>query len=50
MYKSRSSFLGLPLISALKVAEGRRLPSFFKKADGSCLAFFGVANRSFAFK
>ncbi len=43
-------FLGLPLISAFKVAEGRGLHSFFKMADGSCLAFFEVPGRPFEFK
>ena len=43
-------FLGLPLISAFKVAEGRGLHSFFKMEDGSCLAFFEVPGRPFEFK
>jgi catechol 2,3-dioxygenase-like lactoylglutathione lyase family enzyme len=43
-------FLGVPLISAFTVAEGRGLHSFFKMADGSCLAFFEVPGRPFEFK
>jgi catechol 2,3-dioxygenase-like lactoylglutathione lyase family enzyme len=43
-------FLGLPLISAFKVAEGRGLHSFFKMEDGACLAFFEVPGRPFEFK
>jgi catechol 2,3-dioxygenase-like lactoylglutathione lyase family enzyme len=43
-------FLGLPLVSAFKVADGRGLHSFFKMEDGSCLAFFEVPSRPFEFK
>ena len=32
-------FLGLPLVSAFEIDEGRALHTFFQMADGSCLAF-----------
>jgi catechol 2,3-dioxygenase-like lactoylglutathione lyase family enzyme len=38
-------FLGLPLVSAFEIDEGRALHTFFQMADGSCLAFFEVPAR-----
>lgn len=43
-------FLGLPLVSAFEIAEGRALHTFFQMADGSCLAFFEVPGKPFEFK
>ena len=49
-------FLGLPLVSAFEIGEtktGRRthaLHSFYRMADGSCLAFFEVPDMPFEFK
>ena len=49
-------FLGLPLVSAFEIGEtktGRRthaLHSFYRMADGSCLAFFEVPDMPFDFK
>jgi catechol 2,3-dioxygenase-like lactoylglutathione lyase family enzyme len=49
-------FLGLPLVGALRIHEsmtGRRtdvLHTFFRMADGSCLAFFEAPDRPFEFK
>jgi catechol 2,3-dioxygenase-like lactoylglutathione lyase family enzyme len=49
-------FLGLPLVGALRIGEsmtGRRtdvLHTFFRMADGSCLAFFEAPDRPFEFK
>ncbi|HTV88891.1 MAG TPA: VOC family protein [Stellaceae bacterium] len=43
-------FLGLPLVSAFEIDEGRALHSFFQMADGSCLAFFEAPGRPFDFK
>jgi catechol 2,3-dioxygenase-like lactoylglutathione lyase family enzyme len=49
-------FLGLPLVGALHIREsmtGRRtdvLHTFFRMADGSCLAFFEAPDRPFEFK
>ena len=48
-------FLGLPLVGALHIREsmtGRRtdvLHTFFRMADGSCLAFFEAPDRPFVF-
>ena len=43
-------FLGLPLVSAFEIDEGRALHTFFQMADGSCLAFFEAPDRPFEFK
>jgi catechol 2,3-dioxygenase-like lactoylglutathione lyase family enzyme len=49
-------FLGLPLVGALRIKEsmtGRHtdvLHTFFRMADGSCLAFFEAPDRPFEFK
>jgi catechol 2,3-dioxygenase-like lactoylglutathione lyase family enzyme len=43
-------FLGLPLVSAFEIDEGRALHTFFKMDDGSCLAFFEVPGSPFEFK
>lgn len=49
-------FLGLPLVEAFEIGTsrtGRRarvLHSFFRMADGSCLAFFEAPEESFEFK
>jgi catechol 2,3-dioxygenase-like lactoylglutathione lyase family enzyme len=49
-------FLGLPLVGALHIRESmtrRRtdvLHTFFRMADGSCLAFFEAPDRPFEFK
>jgi catechol 2,3-dioxygenase-like lactoylglutathione lyase family enzyme len=49
-------FLGLPLVSAFEIGEtktGRRthaLHSFYRMADGSCMAFFEVPDMPFEFK
>lgn len=43
-------FLGLPLVSAFEINEGRALHTFFAMDDGSCLAFFEVPGAPFAFK
>jgi catechol 2,3-dioxygenase-like lactoylglutathione lyase family enzyme len=43
-------FLGLKLVSAFPIDEGRALHTFFQMDDGSCLAFFEVPGRSFDFK
>ena len=43
-------FLGLPLVSAFEIDEGRALHTFFQMADGSCLAFFEVPGTPFEFK
>ena len=43
-------FLGLPLVSAFEIDEGRALHTFFQMADGSCLAFFEVPGRPFEFR
>jgi catechol 2,3-dioxygenase-like lactoylglutathione lyase family enzyme len=43
-------FLGLPLVSAFEIDEGRALHTFFQMADGSCLAFFEVPGKPFEFK
>ena len=43
-------FLGLRLVSAFEIDEGRGLHSFFEMDDGSCLAFFEVPGKPFDFK
>jgi catechol 2,3-dioxygenase-like lactoylglutathione lyase family enzyme len=43
-------FLGLPLVSAFEIGEGKALHTFFQMNDGSCLAFFEVPGSPFEFK
>jgi catechol 2,3-dioxygenase-like lactoylglutathione lyase family enzyme len=43
-------FLGLRLVSAFEIDEGRGLHTFFEMDDGSCLAFFEVPDLPFEFK
>ena len=43
-------FLGLRLVSAFEINEGRALHTFFEMDDGSCLAFFEVPDTPFEFK
>lgn len=43
-------FLGLPLVSAFEINEGKALHTFFQMDDGSCLAFFEVPGSPFEFK
>jgi catechol 2,3-dioxygenase-like lactoylglutathione lyase family enzyme len=43
-------FLGLRLVSAFEIDEGRGLHTFFEMDDGSCLAFFEVPGMPFDFK
>jgi catechol 2,3-dioxygenase-like lactoylglutathione lyase family enzyme len=43
-------FLGLRLVSAFEINEGRALHTFFEMDDGSCLAFFEVPGTPFDFK
>ena len=43
-------FLGLKLVSAFEIGEGRGLHTFFQMDDGSCLAFFEVPEKPFDFK
>jgi len=43
-------FLGLRLVSAFEIDEGRGLHTFFKMDYGSCLAFFEVPGMVFDFK
>jgi catechol 2,3-dioxygenase-like lactoylglutathione lyase family enzyme len=43
-------FLGLPLVSAFEIDEGRALHTFFQMDDDSCLAFFEAPGRPFDFK
>jgi catechol 2,3-dioxygenase-like lactoylglutathione lyase family enzyme len=43
-------FLGLRLVSAFEIDEGRGLHTFFEMDDGSCLAFFEVPGTPFDFK
>lgn len=43
-------FLGLRLVSAFEINQGRALHSFFEMDDGSCLAFFEVPGSPFEFK
>src|SRR6516165_670898 len=40
-------FLGLRLVSAFEIDEGRGLHTFFEMDDGSCLAFFEVPGMPF---
>jgi catechol 2,3-dioxygenase-like lactoylglutathione lyase family enzyme len=43
-------FLGLELVSAFPIEDGRALHTFFQMDDGSCLAFFEVPGKPFDFK
>ena len=43
-------FLGLKLVSAFPIDEGRALHTFFQMDDGSCLAFFEAPGKPFDFK
>ncbi|HVB17964.1 MAG TPA: VOC family protein [Stellaceae bacterium] len=43
-------FLGLPLVSAFEIRDGKALHTFFQMKDGSCLAFFEAPDRPFDFK
>ena len=43
-------FLGLRLVSAFEIDQGRGLHIFFEMDDGSCLAFFEVPGSPFDFK
>ena len=43
-------FLGLRMVSAFEINEGRALHTFFEMDDGSCLAFFEVPDSPFDFK
>ena len=43
-------FLGLRMVSAFEISEGRALHTFFEMDDGSCLAFFEAPDRPFEFK
>jgi catechol 2,3-dioxygenase-like lactoylglutathione lyase family enzyme len=43
-------FLGLRMVSAFEINEGRALHTFFEMDDGSCLAFFEVPGSLFDFK
>src|SRR5215472_17011824 len=43
-------FLGLKLVSAFPIDDGRALHTFFQMDDGSCLAFFEVPGKPFDFK
>ena len=43
-------FLGLRLVSAFEIDQGRALHTFFEMDDGSCLAFFEVPGSPFDFK
>jgi catechol 2,3-dioxygenase-like lactoylglutathione lyase family enzyme len=43
-------FLGLPLVSAFEIQDGKALHTFFQMKDGSCLAFFEAPDRPFDFK
>ena len=43
-------FLGLRLVSAFEIQEGRALHTFFAMDDGSCLAFFEAPGMPFEFK
>src|SRR5262249_28677449 len=43
-------FLGLRLVSAFEIDEGRGLDTFFAMDDGTCLAFFEVPRTAVAFK
>lgn len=50
------NFLGLPLVHAFEIRQTRTgretsvLHSFFRMADGSCIAFFEAPDRPFEFK
>ena len=44
------NFLGLRLVSAFEIDQGRALHTFFEMDDGSCLAFFEVPGSPFDFK
>lgn len=48
--KFYEDFLGLELVSAFPIAEGKALHTFFQMDDGSCLAFFEAPGRPFDFK
>ena len=43
-------FLGLRLVSAFEIQEGRALHTFFAMDDGSCLALFEAPGMPFEFK
>ena len=43
-------FLGLPLVSAFEIRDGKALHTFFQMDDGSCLAFFEAPDKPFDFK
>ena len=43
-------FLGLRMVSAFEINEGRAIHTFFEMDDGSCLAFFEVPGSPFDFK
>ena len=43
-------FLGLRMVSAFEINEGRALHTFFEMDDRSCLAFFEVPGSPFDFK
>lgn len=43
-------FLGLPLVSAFEIRDGKALHTFFQMKDGSCLAFFEAPDKPFEFK
>jgi len=43
-------FLGLRLVSAFEIQEGRALHTFFAMDDGSCLAFFEAPGMPFEIK
>jgi len=43
-------FLGLPLVSAFEIQDGKALHTFFQMQDGSCLAFFEAPDKPFDFK
>jgi catechol 2,3-dioxygenase-like lactoylglutathione lyase family enzyme len=45
-----NGLLGLKLVSAFPIDEGRALHTFFQMDDGSCLAFFEVPGKPFDFK
>src|SRR5207237_10283656 len=40
-------FLGLKLVSAFDIGEGKALHTFFAMDNGSCLAFFEVPSKTF---
>jgi catechol 2,3-dioxygenase-like lactoylglutathione lyase family enzyme len=43
-------FLGLPLVSAFEIRDGKALHTFFQMNDASCLAFFEAPDKPFDFK